>query len=505
MKIPFKNSILSWGLKKRIHQMDLFLKYPIAVQKDLLLNLIEKAKDTEFGKENSFASIKSYGEFCKNVDIKNYEEFYPYIKKLRNGGKNILWPGKINWFAKSSGTTNAESKYIPISREALEDCHFKAGKDMLSIYCNNNPKTSIFDGKGLMLGGSQNTIHDYIDGDLSAILLDNFPFWVNMHRTPDLETALLARWEEKLERIVSQAVNESVTNLTGASSWMLIVLNKILEKTGAKNILEVWPNLELYMHGGMNFAPYKEQFKKLIPTTKMNYMECYNASEGFFAIQDQPHSDEMLLMLDYGIFYEFIPMEDFKNGSRDAICLEKVKLDKAYAIVISTNTGLWRYLIGDTIKFTSISPFRIKIVGRTKSFINAFGEELVIENAENAIQEACKKSNATIKEFTAAPLYINEENSGSHQWLVEFEQQPNDLNIFTKELDSFLQKINSDYKAKRTNDLILKLPKVQEVEKGTFYNWLKKKGKLGGQNKVPRLSNNRELIQEILALTKKTY
>ena len=502
MKIPFKNSILSWMVKKRMHQIDLFLKYPFLVQNELLFSLLEKAKNTIFGKEHDFSSIKSYTDFRKSVPVKTYEEFFPYIQKLRNGQEDILWPGEIKWFAKSSGTTNAKSKFIPISKEALEDCHYKAGKDMLAIYCNNHHDTTIFDGKGLMLGGSQdvNPLKKYVDGDLSAILLDNFPFWVNIHRIPDLETALLSEWEEKLKRIVDQSKNENITNLTGASSWMLIVLKNVLKETKTKNILEVWPNLELYMHGGMNFSPYQKQFQKIIPSQKMNYMECYNASEGYFAIQDQTDSNEMLLMLDYGVFYEFIPIDDFNNGNREAINLEMVELNTTYAIVISTNAGLWRYLIGDTIRFTDLHPFRIKIVGRTKSFLNAFGEELVIENAENALAFACKKTSAIVKEYTVAPLYINEGDSGAHEWLIEVEKTSYDLNIFTKELDLFLQEINSDYQAKRTNELILKIPKIESLKRGTFYKWLKQKGKLGGQNKVPRLSNNREIAEEILKL-----
>ena len=502
MKIPFKNSILSWMFKKRMHQIDLFLKYPFLIQNELLFILLEKAKNTIFGEKHNFSSIKSYADFCKSIPVKTYEEFFPYIQKLREGEKDILWPGEIKWFAKSSGTTNAKSKFIPISKEALEDCHYKAGKDMLAIYCNNNHHTTIFDGKGLMLGGSQdsNTLKNYVDGDLSAILLDNFPFWVNIHRVPDLETALLSEWEEKLKKIVDQSINENITNLTGASSWMLIVLKNVLKETKAKDILEVWPNLELYMHGGMNFSPYKKQFQKIIPSQKMSYMECYNASEGYFAIQDQTDSNEMLLMLDYGIFYEFIPIDDFNNGNREAINLEMVELNKIYAIVISTNAGLWRYLIGDTIKFTDLHPFRIKIVGRTKSFLNVFGEELVIENAENALAFACKKTSAIVKEYTVAPLYIDEGDSGAHEWLIEFENPPYNLNIFTKELDLFLQKINSDYQTKRTNELILKMPKIESLKRGTFYKWLKQKGKLGGQNKVPRLSNNRKIAEEILEL-----
>jgi len=504
MKIPFKNYILSRILKRRIKKIRKLMYDPINVQKQLLIDLLYKAKNTKYGKENKFDRIKCYKEFSMNIEIKKYEDFYPYIQKIKNGKKDILWPGKIKLFAKSSGTTDSESKYIPITRESLNKNHIKAGKDMLSIYCYNNPETKIFSGKGLMLGGSQIKKNGYIEGDLSAILLDNFPFWVNIHRTPDIETALLLKWEDKLDRIVNQSIKENVTNLTGASSWMLIVLNKVLEKTKAKNILEVWPNLELYMHGGMNFLPYKKQFQKLIPNPNMNYMECYNASEGFFAIQDQNSVDEMLLMLNYGIFYEFIDMKKFNNKDQQAYSLAEVKININYAIVITTNTGLWRYLIGDIVKFTSLTPFRIKVVGRTKSFINAFGEELVIENAEIAIMKACHKTNAVITEFTAAPVYIQGSNSGSHEWLIEFKKRPYNLNSFTKELDHYLQNLNSDYKAKRENNLILKLPIVKELKEGTFYKWLKKKNKLGGQNKVPRLNNNRIIIEEILSITK-TY
>ena len=505
MKIPFKNSFLSWLMKKRMPQIELFLKYPFQVQEDVLFNLLLKAKNTEFGTQYGFSSIKTYTDFKNQIPIKNYEELFPYIRKLRMGYENVLWPGETRWFAKSAGTTNAKSKFIPISEIALIDCHYKAGKDMLAIYCHNHSNTKLFNGKGLMLGGSQNiqTSKNYIEGDLSAILLDNFPFWVNMHRIPDLQTALHPIWKEKLKKIVKQGIQENVTSLTGAPSWMLIILQKILLETKTRNISELWPNLELYMHGGMSFSPYKEQFKKLIPSKEMNYMECYNASEGYFAIQDQTHNNEMLLMLNYGIFYEFIDMKDLKNGSKDAIGLDKVKLGSTYAIVISTNSGLWRYLIGDTIAFTSLSPFRIKMIGRTKSFINAFGEELVIENAEIAIQEACKKSNAIVKEFTAAPLYIDNDNSGAHQWLIEFEKKPNNLNNFTLELDKTLKSSNSDYEAKRTKDLILKLPKIKIAKSGTFYTWLENKGKLGGQNKVPRLSNQREIIEEILDVNQK--
>jgi hypothetical protein len=501
MNLPFKNSILSWVMKKRIHQIDLFRRHPVQMQDEVFRSLVEKGRYSQFGEEHGFKSIYNYLDFCKNIPIRTYEELFPYIEKIRIGEKDVLWPGEVKWFAKSSGTTNNKSKYIPISIDSLEDCHFKGGKDMLSLYCNSFPNTNVYNGKGLMLGGSQekDSLHSFTDGDLSAILINNFPFWVNMHRVPDLKTALLKDWETKLELISNQALEEDVTNITGVPSWVLVLMNKMLEKSGSNNILEIWPNLELYMHGGVNFSPYKSQFEKLIPTDNMNYLEAYNASEGFFAIQDQKDKKDLLLMLDYGIFYEFIPISNYNNGERIAIPLSEVKIDEVYVIVISTNTGLWRYIVGDTIRFTSLSPYRIKIVGRTKSFLNAVGEELVIENAELGIDLCCKKYNCSVSDFIATAIFI-EKGVAYHKWIIEFNIPPISILNFQTDLDEILRGLNSDYDAKRTGSFVLLPLEVYVATKYLFYNWLKNSDRLGGQYKVPRLDDSSSIFNEILLL-----
>ena len=488
-------------MQKRIRNIERFCMNPIKTQEKVFNNLISKGKNTAFGKEHHFNTITRYSHFKNNIPIRTYEEFSVYIARARNGEQNVLWPGKIKWFSKSSGTTNAQSKFIPITKESLHECHFKGGKDMLSLYGNNFPFSDMYNGKGLMLGGTikESENGDYKDGDLSAILLDEFPFWVNYHRVPDIETALMEDWEDKLERIAQQAVKENITNLTGVPSWMLILLKRVLAISGKKNISEVWPKLELYMHGGVNFEPYKEQFKTLIPSEKMNYLEGYNASEGFMGIQDKNPSEGLLLMLDYGIFYEFIPMLKYKKGIIETINLKDVKLNTDYALVISTNGGLWRYLIGDVVCFTNLSPFRIKIVGRTKSFLNTFGEELVIENTDKALLEVCEKHHALIKDYTVAPIYINE-NSGGHQWLIEFSKEPQNIDVFKTDLDTALQTLNSDYAAKRNQNLVLNLPEIIVIQNNEFYMWLKKNNRLGGQYKIPKLSNDRKIVEEILAL-----
>ena len=433
-------------MQKRIDKIEEFCKNPIQSQENVFDFLISKGKDTAFGKSHQFSAITNYSNFSKKIPIRTYEEFSVFIDRARDGEQNVLWPGKIKWFAKSSGTTNAKSKYIPITEESLEDCHFKGGKDMLSLYGNNFPFSDMYNGKGLMLGGTIKNSENgsYKDGDLSAILLDEFPFWVNYHRIPDIETALMSRWEEKLERIAQQSLTANITNLTGVPSWMLILLKRVLTISGKDNISEVWPNLELYMHGGVNFEPYREQFKTLIPSKKMNYLEGYNASEGFIGIQDKNPSEGLLLMLDYGIFYEFIPMRDYKKGILKAIPLQEVKLNIDYALVISTNGGLWRYLIGDVIRFTSLAPFRIQIIGRTKSFLNAFGEELIVENTDKALLAACSICTASIKDYTVAPIFIDND-SGGHQWFIEFSKEPENIDLFTQELDKSLQSLNSSF------------------------------------------------------------
>ena len=484
--------------------MELFLKYPIDVQKELLFKLLQKAKHTEIGNTFGFANIKSYKEFTEKVPIQQYESIEPLIQRARKGEQNIFWPTPIKWFAKSSGTTNAKSKFIPVSDEALEDCHFKAGKDMLCLYYNNNPSAQLFAGKGLRLGGSSAVYEDNNSyfGDLSAIIIENMPFWADFSSAPKQEVALMEEWESKIKAIIDETIHEDITSLVGVPSWMLVLLNRVLERTGKDNILEVWPNLEVYFHGGVNFNPYREQFKKIIPKKGFKYYETYNASEGFFGIQDVNNSLDLLLMLDYGIYYEFIPMDEFDGENSEAIPLSEVQLNVNYAIVITTNGGLWRYLIGDTVKFTSLNPYRIRITGRTKHFINVFGEELIIENAENALKQACLKTNSEISEFTVAPVFMNGSKSGGHEWIIEFRKHPECINYFTEILDNSLKSINSDYEAKRYNNLTLAMPKINIAKEGLFYKWLKKNGKLGGQHKVPRLSNSRTNLEDLMKLNK---
>lgn len=497
--MPILNAVISWFMKKRIHQIELFLKYPVEVQMELFKRLISKASITEWGEKYNYSSIETPDQFRERVPLQEYNDIKPYIERLRKGENNLLWPSPIRWFAVSSGTTSDKSKFIPVSSEALEDCHFKGGKDLLSIYCNNNPDTMIFDGKTLGLGGS----HDYnsdnpgpYHGDVSAVLMQNLPFWFELIRTPDLSTALMNDWEEKLSRMAHITSRENVTIISGVPSWMLILLKKILEITGENNIADVWPNLEMFTHGGVHFTPYREKFKAICPAS-MHYIETYNASEGFFGIQDRNSADDMLLMLDYGIFYEFIPIDELNSQNPKTLLLDQVETDTIYALVISTNSGLWRYMIGDTITFTSLNPYRIRVTGRTKSFINAFGEELIVDNAERAIETACKKTHAVITEYTVAPVYIKDNDSGSHQWLIEFETEPSNIQFFTEVLDNALKELNSDYEAKRYKDIVLGKPQLVNLPKGTFYKWLKSKGKLGGQYKVPRLSNNRIYVDEI--------
>lgn len=499
------NSFMRWIMKKRIHQIELFKKYPVEVQKEVLTNLLDKAKNTEFGKAHGFKDIAGFTSYKNHVPVVTYETFYPYIDRLLKGEQNVVWPSEIRWFAKSSGTTNSKSKFIPVSEEALEECHFKGGKDMISIYVNNYPDTKIFSGKNLAIGGSQqlNPLDEKAKshyGDVSAVLMKNLPIWAQFIRIPSLEIALMDKWEEKIEKMAQATANENVSSITGVPTWTIPILQRVVEIKGKNNILEVWPNLEVFFHGAVSFTPYRSLFKALIPSEQMHYLELYNATEGFFGIQDQKDSDEMLLMLDYGIFYEFIPAEDFDKDDPETVDISGVELGKNYAVVISTNSGLWRYKIGDTIKFTSLSPHRFKISGRTKHFINAFGEEVIVENAEKAIAIACQKTEATFKDFTAAPRYIGEGRKGCHEWIVEFSKPPHDLEAFTTILDETLRQINSDYDAKRSQDLVVGRPIIHTVAPGTFYQWMKKRGKLGGQNKVPRLSNNREYLEDLLAM-----
>lgn len=500
------NSIVSWIMKKRIHQIELFMKYPMEVQADWFSRLIDSAKNTEWGVRYDYKSISSIEEFKQRVPVQNYDSMKPFIDRTMAGEQNVLWSSDIKWFAKSSGTTAGKSKFIPVSTEAMEECHFKGGKDLISIYCNNNPGTQIFSGKGLTLGGSHHLNIDNTEsfyGDISAILMQNMPFWAQLIRTPELSIALMEKWEEKIEKMVAATVAENVTNISGVPTWTIVLAKRILEVTGKKNLLEVWPNLELFIHGAVSFTPYKEQFRQLIPSASFNYVETYNASEGFFGIQDRLGTDDMLLMLDYGVYYEFMPLEEYGKDHPKTISLGEVEVNKNYALVISTNAGLWRYVIGDTIKFTTLNPFRIKITGRTKLFVNAFGEEVIIENTDMAIKIACDKTGAIVKDYTVAPVYFSDKQNGAHEWLIEFDKAPLSIEYFSNVLDNALKSLNSDYEAKRYKDMALRLPIVRMLPCGTFYEWMKSKGKLGGQHKVPRLCNDRDFIDEIDALLKK--
>ena len=501
MPFSFINTVASWMLKKRIHQIELFEKYPLDVQHEELKKLIQISKNTEFGKQYEFSSIDNYETFSERIPSFTYEEYFPIINKTINGKQNIFWPEKIRWFAQSSGTTNSKSKFIPVSNSSLDNCHFKWGKDMLCLYLNNNENSNMFLGKSLRLGGSKKIYenNDHYFGDLSAILIDNLPVWAELISTPNNEISLMDKWDEKIAAIIKGTLQEDVRSLAGVPSWMLTLLNKLLETTGKKYIDEIWKNLEVYFHGGVSFKPYRSEFNNIISNKKFKYYEVYNASEGFFAIQDQNESDELLLMLDYGVFYEFIEIDN-TNQSEKIIDLSKVKVGINYALLITTNSGLWRYKIGDTIVFTNLKPFRIKVSGRTKHFINTFGEEVIIENVEKSLEIALKKYNCTIKDFTVAPLYMKNGKKGKHEWMIEFIKEPNNLDEFMKEIDFQIQNKNSDYKAKRFKNITLDRPKLIKARKNLFYDWLKKKKKLGGQNKVPRLLNERSFIEELIEM-----
>lgn len=503
--MTFINSLVTWIMKKRMHQIELFMKYPNEVQEEWFENLITSAENTEWGKKYDYKSIENANVFRQRFPIQTYDTLKPYIERMMKGEQNVLWPSEIKWFAKSSGTTSDRSKFIPVSEEAMEECHFKGGKDMITLYCNNRPESKLFTGKTLVLGGSHqiNQLHtDSFYGDLSAVILKNLPLWAEYYHTPELAITLIENYEEKIEKIAQITQHVNVTGISGVPTWNIVLAKRLLEITGKDNLLEIWPNLELYVHGAVSFTPYREHFKKLVPSDAMYYMETYNASEGFFGIQDQSDSEEMLLMLDYGVFYEFLPLENLFDDDPQTLLLDQVEIGKNYALIISTNSGLWRYLIGDTVQFTSLSPFRIRITGRTKHFINAFGEEVIIDNSERALKEACLQTGAIVREYTAAPIYFEGNKAGGHEWIIEFEKKPDKVEYFVDLLDETLRKVNSDYDAKRFKDMALKRPTVHVAADGTFYKWMKQKGKLGGQHKVPRLANNREYINEILMMIK---
>ncbi len=484
----------------RLWSIEQWINDPVSNQFTVWQDLIAAGQYTEFGRLFHFSEIQSLQDYKDKVPIQDYESQKPYIERMMQGEENVLWNTPINWFAKSSGTTSEKSKFIPVSDESLKENHYKASKDVLSLYYVSHPESDLLTGKGLVIGGSHqiSSLNDDVHyGDLSAVVLQNSPFWSNWIRTPDLSIALMDEWESKIEKLAQTTIHENVTSMAGVPTWLIVLLRRILELTGKNTIKEVWPSLELYMHGGVSFIPYKQQFEKLIGGP-INYLEMYNASEGFFAAQDDIGKEGMLLMCDHGIFYEFMPVSEFEKDQPKTIQLNEVEIGKNYALIITTCGGLWRYLLGDTIQFTSLHPFRIKVSGRLKHYINAFGEEVIVDNSDKAIAMASKKTNSIVNDYTAAPIYFSEDGNGAHEWLIEFEKEPEDLNQFIFELDTALKTINSDYEAKRHKDIALRMPVVKTVPKNTFSNWLNSKGKLGGQHKVPRLSNDRKFIEEIL-------
>ena len=486
----------------RQKEIDRYAKEAETIQEHVFRKLIQTAAATEWGKKYNYANIRTYTDF-QRVPIQQYDDVKGYVDRMRHGEKNILWPGQVVWYAKSSGTTNDKSKFIPVSKDGLRHIHYKGGTDAVALYLRSNPQSNFFSGKGLILGGSHSpnyNLKDSLVGDLSAILIQNINPLVNFIRVPSKDIALLSEFEEKVERIAETTIHENVTNLSGVPSWMLAVIKRILEKTGAKHLNEIWPNLEVFFHGGVCFTPYREQYKQLITSDKMHYMETYNASEGFFGLQSDLNDPAMLLMLDYDVFYEFIPLEEIDNPAPAIIPLAYVEIGKNYAMVISTSCGLWRYIIGDTVKFTQKSPYKFVISGRTKHFINAFGEELMVDNAEKGLARACAATGAQVLEYSAAPVFMDANAKCRHQWLIEFSTMPDSLENFRHTLDKALQDINSDYEAKRHKDITLQELEIIVARPNLFHDWLKQKGKLGGQHKVPRLSNNRDYIEEMLKL-----
>ena len=500
-------NIINWLVKefisRQMSSIEEFIKNPQRSQEQTLDAFIKKNKDTFWGKKYQYNQLRDYEQFKNHVPVSTYEEIFPYIERMMKGEKNVLWHDEIRCFAKSSGTTNAKSKFIPVSQESFENTHYRGGKGLVAMYYHNYPNAKMFTGKGLSIGGSyeNNPLNPKTYyGDVSALIMKNLPLWAQLKRSPRLSTALMSDWNTKLDCIAKEAIKENITSIQGVPTWTIFVIRRVLELTGKNNILEVWGNLEAFFHGAVAFTPYQNLFKDMIPSSDMRYIEIYNASEGFFAFQDQKNSKDMLLLLNHGIFYEFMPLIELGKSNPKIVSIAEVKINIPYVMIISTNGGLWRYNIGDTIKFTSLSPHRIRITGRTKHFINAFGEEVVIENAESAIAKACEQTQAIINNFTAAPIYIEEGKRGGHQWAIEFENQPTDLDTFVKILDQSLRDINSDYNAKRHNDIALQAPKVEVLKKGTFYRWMENQNKLGGQNKVPRLSNDRKYLESILKI-----
>ena len=485
--------------RMRMWRIEAWMQNPVAAQREVLQDLVTSAQYTEFGRTYNFSKLFSVKAFKQAVPIHEYDDMKPWIQRIMDGEQNVLWNTPITWFAKSSGTTSEKSKFIPISDESLEDCHFKAAKDVLTLYYHFNPDSDLLTGKGLVIGGSHNILQLNADnhyGDLSAVLMQNQPFWSHWIRTPELSIALMDEWETKIDALAQSTIQENVTSISGVPTWTLVLFRRILELTGKKTVSEVWPNLELYIHGGVSFVPYREQFQRIIGKD-VHYVDLYNASEGFFAVQDQPGEDGMLLFTDHGIFMEFMPVSEYGKADPQTVGLADVELGQQYALVISTNGGLWRYLLGDTVQFTTLAPYRIRVSGRLKHFINAFGEEVIVDNADHAIARACEQTGAVVQDYTAAPVYFTENGRGGHEWMIEFSKDPVSLDHFTYELDAALKSVNSDYEAKRQKDIAMQPPLVSSLPHGVFHEWLRRKGKLGGQHKVPRLSNDRKIIVEL--------
>jgi GH3 auxin-responsive promoter len=491
--------VISKLARMRIWRIDNWTNHPVAAQREVLQDLVTAAQYTVFGKKYQFSNLFTLKDFKSKIPIHEYDDMKPYIMRMMEGEENILWNTPVTWFAKSSGTTSDKSKFIPISEESLQNNHYQANKDVLSNYYKNFPGSDLLTGKGLVIGGSHqiNKINEEIQyGDLSAVLMQNTPFWGQWLRTPELSIALMDEWETKIEQLAQITASENVTSLAGVPTWTLLLLKRILEIKKADNIKQVWPNLELYINGGVSFIPYRQQFEKIVGAP-INYLEVYNASEGFFAAQEKPDDDGMTLFTEHGIFYEFMPVEEYGKPVPKTVGLSQVQLNRNYAIIISTTGGLWRYMVGDTIRFTSLNPYRIVVTGRLKHYMNAFGEEVIVDNSDRAIAVASQKTGAIVSDYTAAPLYFTELTNGAHEWLIEFEKAPESIEQFTYELDEALKDANSDYEAKRYKNIALRLPVIKILPKGSFNRWLSSKGKMGGQHKVPRLCNERIFIEEI--------
>jgi hypothetical protein len=497
------HTLASWFLKRRIEHIGQFSDHPHETQARVFRNLIERGRETAWGRAHGFADLRSPEQFRQQIPVSTYEQLFPWIERAIQGEADVLWPGRVSWFAKSSGTTNDRSKYIPVTADALEFCHYSAGQDMLSVYLHNQPDSKLFTGKSLSIGGSHapSPFNSQARvGDVSAVILENLPPFFEMVRAPRKEVALIPSWEDKLGAMAREVDHENITALVGVPTWTIALIRHLIETRRLSSILDLWPNLELYVHGGVSFEPYRNQFQSVIPSRSMRYLDCYNASEGFFAFQAGAEDRDMLLLLDYGIYYEFIPVEALDEAQPRACELGEVELGRNYALLISTNAGLWRYLIGDTVMFTSLRPYKIRVTGRTKQYINVFGEELMVDNAEQAITAAAAATHAEIVNYTAGPIFPESGAHGGHEWLIEFSVMPDSLESFGQQLDAVLKSLNSDYEAKRAGGLAIGAPLIRALPEGTFYQWMKQRGKLGGQHKVPRLSNERRYIEEILAL-----